>query len=162
MSHSSKSGIRDPGLGAGDLKSWLRNATKLEPVCSNMTNPIKKSLKGGLDKYFCGVFWPFRSLYLDHGSLEIRLENPPLVENLILNKGGVFGSRANLTRFWRFLDPKMTVSPLEIDILGIPNPQFFSACGGPFPPYKSWHFGIPKTPRSQNLRPLLTRGGVRI
>ena len=54
----------------------------------------------------------------------------------------------------------MTVSLLEIDILGIPKPQSFSACGGPFPPYKSWHFEIPKTPRSQNLRPLLTRGGV--
>ena len=29
-------------MGAGEPKSWLRYVTKLEPVCSNMANPIKK------------------------------------------------------------------------------------------------------------------------
>ena len=30
--------------------------TKLEPVCSKMTNPIEKSFKGRSEEYFCGVF----------------------------------------------------------------------------------------------------------
>ena len=37
--------------------------TKLEPVCSNMTNPIEKSFKGGLEEYFCGVFRRFILVY---------------------------------------------------------------------------------------------------
>ena len=41
------------------------------------------------------------SVCFDLRSVKSRAENPPLVENLIENKGGVFGVRG-FSRFWIF------------------------------------------------------------
>ena len=64
-------------------------------------------------------------------SVLILVENPPLVGNLALNKGGVFEG------FWRS------------DQNGV---QFFRACGGLFTPVYT-HFGPPQARKNRNFEP---------
>ena len=68
---------------------------------------------------------------LDLESVLIPVENPPLVRNLALNKGGVFEG------FWRS---------------GQNGVQIFRACGGLFPLVNT-HFGPPQARKNRDFEP---------